>query len=162
MVLPPISPDKMLAMPTASVGAPPAREMMVLSSGAMRRAGIGDGGEVMAEQHVAVGGNVVEPVVELVGRRLARGVERKHVVCNKLAVTGVSDQIDADGGGHDPDGVDRFAALEGDVGEGKGTPGSDHSCCWLYSIWQEWSDLGVEEMREKTRRESGVDCRLGN
>ena len=39
--------------------------------GADQRAGAGDGGEMVAEQHVAVGRHVVEAVVELVGRGLA-------------------------------------------------------------------------------------------
>jgi hypothetical protein len=85
--------------------------------GADQRAGAGDRGEVVAEQHVAVRRHVVEAVVVFIGRGLATGVEAHHLLGDIQAVEAVRDQVDADGRDDDPDRVDGFAALEGDVGE---------------------------------------------
>jgi hypothetical protein len=80
----------------------------------------GDGGEVVAEQHVAVGRHEVEAVVEFIGRGLALGVQAHHLVGDVQAVEAVGDQVDADGGDDHPDRVDGFAAVECDVTEGEG------------------------------------------
>nr|GEU28427.1 response regulator GacA, putative [Tanacetum cinerariifolium] len=85
--------------------------------GADQGTGAGNGGKVVAEQHVLVGGDVVEAVIEALRRRQAPGVETQHVPGDVQAVIAVGDQVHADRGNHDPDGADRFAALQGDEAE---------------------------------------------
>ena len=51
--------------------------------GADQRAGAGDGREMVAEQHVAVGRDVVEPVVVAIGRRL-RGAGSSRITCSAM------------------------------------------------------------------------------
>lgn len=90
---------------------------------------------MVAEQHVAVSGNVIEPVIELVCRSLAHRIEREDFVGDKKRVEAVGDGIDADGRCDDPDGVDGPAAVEGDVGERQG-PASDSAAqpAWLVRL----------------------------
>ena len=82
-----------------------------------QRAGAGDGREVVAEQDVLVGRHVIEAVVVLDGRRDAVRVEPQHRRGDEQAVEAVGDQVDADGGDDQPDGVDGFAAVQGDGAE---------------------------------------------
>jgi hypothetical protein len=70
--------------------------------GAHERACPGNGREVVPEQHVLVGGNVVEPVVVTPGGRLAGAVQAEHLVGNEAAVVAIRDQVDAYGGHHHP------------------------------------------------------------
>ncbi|MNS64272.1 hypothetical protein D3C72_973930 [compost metagenome] len=67
-----------------------------------QRTRAGDGGEVVAEQHVLVGGHVVQAVVVLPCRRHARRVQLEHLARDEAAVITVCDQIYADGGNHHP------------------------------------------------------------
>ena len=69
---------------------------------ANQRAGAGDGGKVVAEQHVLVGRHIVQTIVMLPGRRHARGIQLENVLCDEAAVIAVCDQIDAYGGNHHP------------------------------------------------------------
>jgi hypothetical protein len=85
-----------------------------------QRAGAGDGGKVVAEQHVLVGRHVVEAVVELVGRGHAARVQAQHFVGDEQAVEAVGDQVDADRGNHDPDRADRLAAVQGHHAQRRG------------------------------------------
>ncbi|MCY1226957.1 hypothetical protein D9M72_392100 [compost metagenome] len=84
-----------------------------------QRAGAGDGGEVVAEQHRLVGRHVVQAVVMAPGRRHAFGIELHHLVGDKAAVVAVGDQVDAERGNHDPQRADGFAARQRDGAEGK-------------------------------------------
>ena len=77
-----------------------------------QRTGSGNRGKVMTEQYVFVGWHIVQPVVELVGRRHAGRVQPQYPAGNELAVKAVGDGVDADRGDHDPDGADRFAAMQ--------------------------------------------------
>ncbi|MCY1518644.1 hypothetical protein D9M68_533670 [compost metagenome] len=69
---------------------------------AHQRASAGDGGEVMAEQHVLIRRHVVQAVVVLPCRRHARGVQLEDLVGDESAVVPIGDQIHAYGGDHHP------------------------------------------------------------
>ena len=73
-----------------------------------QRSGAGDGGEMVAEQHVAVGRHVVEPVIVAIGRRLPRRVDAEHLVGDEQRVEAVGDEVDADRRDDQPGGVDRI------------------------------------------------------
>jgi len=66
---------------------------------------------MMAEQHPFVGGHIIEPVIAPDSRRGARIVEAERLFGDELAVEAVSDEIDANGGGHEPERVDCLAAI---------------------------------------------------
>mmetsp|Transcript_1545 Transcript_1545/g.2514 ORF Transcript_1545/g.2514 Transcript_1545/m.2514 type:complete len:727 (-) Transcript_1545:200-2380(-) len=83
-----------------------------------QRAGTGNRGEVVAVEHMLVGGHVVQAVVVLPGGRLALGVQPQHPVGDEQAVVAVGDQVGAQRGGHDPQRADRLAAAQGHGGEG--------------------------------------------
>src|SRR5690606_29214672 len=79
-----------------------------------QRAGAGDGGEVVAEQHVLVGRHEVQPVVAQHRRRGARGVKPQHPVGDEQPVVAVRDHVDGNGGHPGPQRIDRLAAAQGD------------------------------------------------
>src|SRR5208282_5808872 len=79
--------------------------------------GAGDGGEMMAEQHIAVGRHVIEAIVATIGGRLPRRVDPQHLVGNEQRVEAVGDEVDAHRRDHEPRRVDRLAAGEGDDAE---------------------------------------------
>ena len=85
-----------------------------------QRSRAGDGGEMMAEDDHAVGRNEVAAVVEALRRRGTRGIDRQHARRNPGRVEAVAQQVDADGRGHDPEGVDRLVPVERDAPRGKG------------------------------------------
>ena len=74
--------------------------------------------EMVTEQDGLVGGNVVEPVIVTMGGCLARRVEAHHLLGDVERVVPVGDEVDADCGHDDPQGVDRFAAAGGDNRQG--------------------------------------------
>ena len=78
------------------------------------RAGAGDGGEVVAEEDVAVGADVVLAVSFVLGGGGAAVVGPQQVLLNELGVEAVSDQVGTDGGEHKPDGVHGLAADDGE------------------------------------------------
>ena len=82
-----------------------------------QRAGAGDGGEMMAEQHVAVGRHVIEAVVVAIRRRRPLRVDAEHLVGDEQRVEAVGDEVDAHRGDDEPGGVDRLAAGERDDAE---------------------------------------------
>ncbi len=82
-----------------------------------------DGGEMVAEQHVLVGGHVVQPVVVAPGRRGAPGIQPQHALGDEQAVVAVGDQIDADRRDDDPERADGLAARQRDGAE---RPGAEH------------------------------------
>ncbi len=61
---------------------------------------------------------MVQAVVQALGRGQAPGVQAQHLLGDEAAVETVGDQVDADGGNHDPDGADGFATLQCDDAEG--------------------------------------------
>ena len=78
----------------------------------------GDRREMMAEQDVAVGRDVIEPVVVAIGGRHALRIDAERAFDDEERIETVGDEVDADRGGHEPGGVDRFAARERHDGEG--------------------------------------------
>ena len=75
---------------------------------------------MMAEQHVAVGRHVIEPVVVAIGRRHALRIDAERGLDDEERVEAIGDEVDADRGGHQPHRVDRFAARQRHDGEGHG------------------------------------------
>ncbi len=75
-----------------------------------QRARAGDGGEVVAEDDPAIGGNEVAAVVDALGGSGIRGVEREELGGDEGAVEAVGDRVDRDRGDDEPDGVDGLAA----------------------------------------------------
>ena len=73
-------------------------------------AGAGDGGEVVAEQDVAVRADVVLAVGFVLRGGGTAVVRLEQVALDDLGVEAVADQVGAHRGEHEPDGVDRFTA----------------------------------------------------
>jgi hypothetical protein len=63
-------------------------------------------------QHVPVRRDIIEPVVVTVGGGPAGGVDAQGPVGDEERVKAVGNEIDADGGDHEPSGVDGLAAVE--------------------------------------------------
>ena len=76
---------------------------------------------MVTEQHFFVGRHVVQPVVMADGRRHARSVNGQNVLRDIAAIKTVRDQINADGGDDDPERIDLFPPVEGDIAQGKGS-----------------------------------------
>src|SRR5699024_1588905 len=74
----------------------------------------GDGGEVVAEEHAAVGGDEVLAVIDVFGRGGAVVLRLDHLVLDESGVEGEGDDIGAHGGEHEPHGVEGFTTGEGD------------------------------------------------
>jgi hypothetical protein len=79
---------------------------------AHQRAGAGNGGKVVAEQHVFIGGHVVQAIIVHNRRGGAIGVQLHHRAGDKQAIVAVGNQINRDGGHHNPQGIDGFAAMQ--------------------------------------------------
>ena len=88
---------------------------------AHQRSGSGDGREMVAEDDPLVGRLEVVAVAQALGRRRPLVVERHDLGGDEPRVEAVADEIGADGRHHQPHAVDRFAALECDVGERRGS-----------------------------------------
>jgi hypothetical protein len=67
---------------------------------------------VVAEQHVLVGGHVVQAIVVELRRGGAGRVELHHLGGDEQAVVAVGDQIDGDRRDDNPERVDGFAAAQ--------------------------------------------------
>ena len=80
----------------------------------------GDRREMMAVEDVAVGRDVIEPVVVAIGGRHALRIDAERARDDEQRIEAVGDEVDADRGGHEPRRVDRFAARERHDGEGGG------------------------------------------
>ena len=89
------------------------------------RAGSGDGGEVVAEDDPAVGGDEVASVGEAVCRGRAGIVEREDRCADEGAVEAIGDDVRAEGGDEEPRGAHRLTARQGDDAEGGGTEEGD-------------------------------------
>ena len=93
---------------------------------AHERPGAGDGGEVVAEHHPAVGGHEVAAVVEPLRGRRARGVERQHARRDERGVEAVRHQVGAARRDHEEEAVHRLAARERDRRERPGARERHH------------------------------------
>jgi hypothetical protein len=93
--------------------------------GSDERAGAGDRGKVVAEQHAAVGGDEVLAVRHVLGRRRAVVIRAQQVLLDVVRVEAVGDEVSAHRGEHEPDAVDRFAAHEREHGPGHATDEGD-------------------------------------
>ena len=87
-----------------------------------QRPGTGDRGEVVPEDHPAVGGHEVPPVVEARGRGRPLGIEGEDPCREEGRVEAVRDQVDRRGCDDEPDRVDRLPADEREHAE---RPGAD-------------------------------------
>src|SRR5690606_28845357 len=76
-----------------------------------------DRGEVVAEHDPAVGRHEVPAVVETLGRRRARRVEREHLGRDERTVETIAYRVDADGRDDEPQSVYAFAAVQRDAGK---------------------------------------------
>jgi len=90
-----------------------------------QRPGAGDGGEVVAVEHILVGGHVVHAVVVPHRRRRALRIHLQHPLDEELAVEAVCEEVHRERGGHQPHRAHRLAALQGDRGERKGAEDAD-------------------------------------
>ncbi|MOA22506.1 hypothetical protein D3C78_1430650 [compost metagenome] len=85
---------------------------------------------MVAEQHVLVGRHEVQTVVVEHRRGGPGRVQLHHLGGDEQAVVAVGDQVDRHGGDHDPQGIDGFAAAQGDDAQGhrpqhrQGEPGN--------------------------------------
>ena len=70
-------------------------------------------GEVVAEQHVLVGGHVVQAIVVQVRRRGPARVQPHHVPGDVQAVVAIGDQVDRHRRHHDPQRADLLALAQG-------------------------------------------------
>ncbi len=95
--------------------------------GADEGAGAGDGGEVVAEDDPFIGGFVVVAVAEAFGGGGAVVIEGHDGGGDPAGVDAVGEYVDADGGDDQPHGVDGFAAVDGDAGEGEGAGDAESS-----------------------------------
>ena len=77
----------------------------------------GNGREMVAEQHVAVGRHVIQAVVMAVGRGRTLHIDAEHLVGDEQRVEPVGDEIDAHRGDDQPGGVDRLPTGECDDAE---------------------------------------------
>ena len=83
-------------------------------------AGAGDGGKVVAEQHILICRHIVQTVVMAPGRGLARAVQAHDFGRQVEAVVAVGDQVGADGGHHHPQRADAFTARQRHRAQAKG------------------------------------------
>ncbi len=79
-----------------------------------QRPGAGDGGKVVAKQHVFIGRNVVQAIVVARGRCRTAGVQRQHTLGDEQAVVAVGNQVHRYGGNNYPQRVNGLAAVQGD------------------------------------------------
>ncbi len=77
-----------------------------------QRAGAGDGGEVVAEQHEMVGRHVVEAIIVAIGRRHPVRIDAEDPFRDVKSVKPVGDEVYTYGCDHQPCGVYRLTASE--------------------------------------------------
>ena len=81
---------------------------------------------MMPVEHPLVRRHIVHAVVVPLGRRRTRIVQLQHALGDVFAVEAVGDEIYAEGGCHEPHGVDGLAATERQRGKGKGADDGHH------------------------------------
>ncbi|MND47657.1 hypothetical protein D3C80_385550 [compost metagenome] len=100
---------------------------------AHQRAGAGDGGEVVTEEDVLVGRDVVQAIVVEHGRCCAGGVQLHHPGGDEQAVVAVGNEVDRGCSSNNPEGVDGFATTQRHGAQrecaqhGNGKPGNSGS-----------------------------------
>ena len=87
-----------------------------------QRSGAGDGGKMVSEDHPLVGGNIIAPIVQPLGRGGTVRIEHEHFGRDEFAVEAVTDGVGADGGHHQPHGIDLFAPMQGDRSQCEARP----------------------------------------
>ena len=92
---------------------------------AHQRAGAGDGGEVVAVEHAAVGDLEVGAVLQPLGRCRAGVVELEHPARDEAGVEPVGDEVGGDRGEEDPQRRDLLAAAQGQHGPADGADERD-------------------------------------
>ncbi len=90
-----------------------------------QRAGSGDGGEMVPEDHPFVGGNKVAAIFQPLGRCGALSIQDQHFGRDELAVETVTERVGADGRDHQPHGIDLLAPMERDCGQSQGSQHCD-------------------------------------
>jgi hypothetical protein len=85
-----------------------------------QRAGAGDRGEVVPEEHPPVGDVEVDAVVQPLGRGGPPVVDPEHPPRDEPSVEAVGDRVGAQRGEQDPQRRDRLAARQGQDGPGDG------------------------------------------
>ena len=91
-----------------------------------QRAGPGNSGKMVTEQHFFVRRHIVEAVVMAHRRRHARSINLQHILRDIEAVKAVGNKVDTDCGNHYPQRINLFAAVESDIAEGKGPDHRQH------------------------------------
>ena len=76
---------------------------------AHQRSGPGDGGEMVTEEHVFVGGHVIQAVIARVGGGLPGGVELEDGTGEEQAIEAIGDGVDTDCRNDQPEGIDLLA-----------------------------------------------------
>src|SRR5262252_8593100 len=69
---------------------------------------------MMAEQHPLVGGHEIAAVIAAFGGSRTRVVERQEFGADERGIQPVGDEIAAHSGDHEPGGIERLAAMQGD------------------------------------------------
>ncbi len=80
--------------------------------GADQGTGAGDGGKMVPQENPFVGRHIIPPVIDPLRRRGPPVVQFEHPERQKTAVKPVADQVNADGGHNQPDGVDRLITIQ--------------------------------------------------
>ena len=83
-----------------------------------KRAGTGDGGEMMSECHPAVRRHEILAVIHYERGRRPVVVEHENFCREPLAVKAITDRGRAEAGSHNPKGIDRLAPGKGQHGDG--------------------------------------------
>jgi len=72
---------------------------------------------MMAEQHVAVGRHIIEPVIVSIGWCLSSGIDTQHPVGDEQGIEAEGDEVNAKSGDDQPCGADGLAAVQGNDAE---------------------------------------------
>src|SRR3984893_10824722 len=72
----------------------------------------------MAEQHVAVGQNIIEVIVVSIGRCLSYGIDTQHSVDDEQGIEAKGNEVNAKSGDDQPCGADSLAAIQGNDAKG--------------------------------------------
>ena len=75
---------------------------------------------MVSEDHPLVGGNVIAPIVQPLGRGGTVRIEHEHFGRDEFAVEAVTDGVGADCGHHQPHGADLFAPMQGNRSQCEG------------------------------------------
>jgi hypothetical protein len=76
------------------------------------RSRAGNGSEVMAEQHVAVGRHIIEGIIVSISRGLSSGIDAQHLAGDEQGIEAKGDEVNAKGGDDQPCGADGLAAVQ--------------------------------------------------